>query len=54
MKLENTKQNRYQKYYSELPDSVFGLTFTNVNPLGNSLEFRKFVQAALDREALQK
>ena len=54
MKLENTKQNRYQKYYSELPDSVFGLTFTNVNPLGNSLDFRKFVQAALDREALQK
>ena len=37
-----------------MPDSVFGLTFTNINPLGNSLEFRKFVQAALDREALQK
>ena len=54
MKLKKEVQKNYQKYYSELPDSVFGLTFTNVNPLGNSLDFRKFVQAALDRDALQK
>ncbi|APJ03483.1 ABC transporter substrate-binding protein [Silvanigrella aquatica] len=54
IKLSEEKQKKYKTFISELPVGAFGLTFTNVNPLGNSLEFRQFVQKALNREELNK
>lgn len=45
---------KYSVYSSRQPISQFGLIFTNVNELGNNLNFRKFVQAALDSEKFVK
>ncbi|APJ03480.1 ABC transporter substrate-binding protein [Silvanigrella aquatica] len=52
IKLPEEKQKMYKTFTSELPTNTFSLTFTNGNPLGNSLDFRRFVQNALNREQL--
>lgn len=54
VKITEQKQNNYAIYYSRYPVSYFGLTFTNVNELGNNLYFRKFVQTALNSEKFVK
>ncbi|WP_233231412.1 ABC transporter substrate-binding protein [Silvanigrella aquatica] len=52
IKLPEEKQKIYKTITAELPTRIFSLTFTNVNPLGNSLDFRRFVQKALNKEKL--
>ncbi len=54
VKMLDSKRNNYAVYYSRYPISHFGLTCTNVNELGNNLNFRKFVQAALNSEEFIK
>ncbi len=50
----NYKQKGYNTFYSEHPRYVNSIYFTNNNPLGISYEFKKFIQAALDRKPMQK
>lgn len=52
--IENDKQKGYSTFYSEHPRYVHSIYFTNNNALGISYDFKKFIQAALDRKAIQK
>ncbi len=51
---ENHSNIGYKTFFTKYPRSINTLFFTNNNPLGLSYNFRKFMQAALDRTAMQK
>ncbi|WP_158998085.1 ABC transporter substrate-binding protein [Pigmentibacter ruber] len=44
----------FQSFYTKDPVLQLGLTFVNANELGNNLNFRKFIQAAINSKELEK
>lgn len=52
--IEDNLKKDYNIFISEASQLIYTIFFTNNNPLGASLEFRKFIQTALNRESMQK
>ena len=44
----------FQSFYTKDPVLQLGLTFVNANELGNNLNFRKFIQTAINSKELEK
>lgn len=44
----------FKSFYTKDPVLQLGLTFVNANELGNNLNFRKFIQAAISSKELEK